>query len=99
MKVNTITRTVKITVDNATLLNLFVDAIYGDAHASEEGSKQEAYYRALGHLVGISDAEAVRRGNCKIMDKENHITVEEFRRWLPTVFAEFARVMLEASDD
>lgn len=98
MKVNTITRIVKVTVDNATLLNLFVDAIHGDARASEKGSKQEAYYRALGHLVGVSDTEAVKRGNYRIMDEENHITVEEFREWLPSVFSEFARAMMEATE-
>ena len=99
MKINTITRTVKVTISNAEVLKCFIQAVAGDAvAASESGGKQWAFYRALGHLIGITDVEAVNRGNYDIMDKENHITVEEFRCWLPTVFAEFARAMLEVSD-
>lgn len=96
MKTNTVTRTVKVTIDNATLLNLFVNAIRNDATAST--GKDRTFYKALGNLIGISDVEAVKIAN-GYAKKENRITTEEFRRWLPTVFAEFARVMLEGNDD
>lgn len=95
MKVNTVTRTVRVTVDNATLLNLFVNAIYGDANAAT--GKQQTFYRALSSLVGISDVDAVKRAN-RDAKKWDRITVAEFRCWLPTVFAEFARAMLEIND-
>ena len=94
MKVNTIARTVEI--DNATIFNLFISAVYGDAKASTD--KDRTFYRALGYLIGISDVDAVKMANNR-RPKENRITVTEFRRWLPTVFAEFARAMLETNDE
>ena len=94
MKVNTITRTVEI--DNATIFNLFISAVYGDAKASTD--KDRTFYRALGHLIGISDAAAVEIANSQVK-KEDRITVTAFQKWLPTVFAEFARAMTEASDE
>ena len=93
MKVNTITRTVEI--DNTTLFNLFVSAVYGDAKAST--GKNQTLYAALGYLVGISDVDAVKMANSGVK-KEHRITVTQFRKWLPTVFAEFARVMLETAE-
>lgn len=97
MEVNTVTKTVEVTISNAVVLDIFVQAIYGDAQNST--GKGRTFYKALGHLVGISDVQAVGRANYDIMDEEDHITVEEFQRWLPTKFAEFARAMLEATDD
>jgi hypothetical protein len=88
-------RTVKVTIDNATLLNLFVGAVYGDA--KDAIGKDRTFYKAFGSLIGISDVEAVKIAN-NLARKENHITTKEFRRWLPTVFAEFARVMLETTE-
>lgn len=93
MKTSTVTRTVRVTIDNATLLDLFVNAIRDDAMTST--GKGRTFYKAFGSLVGISDVEAVKIAN-GYAKKEDRITTEEFRRWLPTVFAEFARVMLEA---
>jgi len=90
MKIHSITRTVEI--DNTTLFNLFVNAIYGDAKVST--GKDRTFYEAFGRLVGISDVEAVRTANSHAK-KENRITVTEFQKRLPTVFSEFARVMLE----
>lgn len=92
-KVNTITRTIE--VDNAALFNLFISAVYGDAKKST--GKDRTLYQALGSLVGISDNNAVALANSGV-EKEDRITVTEFRRWLPTVFAEFARVILEEND-
>ena len=94
MKVNAITRTIEI--DNVTLFNLFVSAVYGDAKAST--GKDRILYTAFSCLAGISDVDAVKMANVNAK-KEDHITVTEFRKWLPTVFGEFARVMLEANDD
>ena len=94
MKVNTIART--ITVDNATVFRLFISAVYGDAKVST--GKNRTLYRALGSLIGIADVDAVKVANDDTK-KEHRITVTEFRRWLPTVFAEFARVMLETNDE
>lgn len=96
MKVNTITRTVEVTISNAQLLDLFVSAVYGDAVGST--GKDRTFYKAFGSLVGISDVEAVKIAN-NLAKKENRITTKEFRRWLPTVFAGFARVMLETGDE
>lgn len=93
MKINTITRT--ITIDNATVFRLFVSAVYGDAEKS--AGKDRTLYAAFGCLVGISDVDAVKAANTNTK-KEHRITVTEFRRWLPTVFAEFARVMLEVNN-
>lgn len=95
MKVSTITKTVKVTIDNATLLKLFVGAVYGDAKKAT--GKDKTFYKAFGSLVGISDVEAVKIAN-SLAKKENRITTKEFRCWLPTVFAEFARVMLETTE-
>ena len=91
MKTNTITKTVEVTISN-TLLNLFVQAIYADAKAAT--GKQQTFYKALGSLVGISDVDAVKIAN-STAKREDRITTDEFRRWLPTVFAEFAQAMLE----
>lgn len=92
MKVNTITRT--ITIDNATAFRLFVSAVYGDVKKAT--GKDLILYKAFGSLIGISDVDAVKIANNNT-PKEYRITVTEFRKWLPTVFAEFARVMLETS--
>jgi len=94
MRVNTITKTV--TISNTQIFNMFVNAIYGDAR--DATGKNRTLYRAFGYLVGISDVDAVEAAN-KDAEKENQITVTAFRKWLPTVFAEFARAMLEAGDD
>lgn len=96
MKINTITRTVKVTVDNATLLALFVRAVAGDAIIST--GRQRTFYKALGNLVGISDVQAVKIANDNAK-KEDRITSKEFRQWLPRAFAEFARAMMEESDE
>lgn len=94
MRVSSITETV--TISHERLFNLFVGAIYGDAKTST--GKNRTLYAAFGCLVGISDADAVKMANDNVK-KEYHITVTEFRRWLPTVFAEFARATLEANDE
>ena len=91
MKVSTITRTV--TVSGATLLNLFAGAVYGDARSAT--GKNRTFYVALGSLVGITAEEAVKKAN-RDLAKVHRITVIEFRKWLPTVFSEFAREILEA---
>jgi len=93
MEINTVTRTVKVAIDNATLLHLFVGAVSGDAIKST--GKEQLLYRAFANLIGISDVDAVKIANDKYAGGENRITTDEFRRWLPTVFAEFAQVMLE----
>lgn len=93
MKVNTITRTV--TIDNATVFRLFVNAVYGDAKAAI--GKDRTLYTALGSLVGVSDVDAVKIANDRAKE-ENRITVTKFRKWLPIVFSEFARVMLEVTE-
>ena len=96
MKISTITKTVKVTISNAEVLRHFVKALAGELKASE--GQQRAFYCALGHLVGISDVEAVKRGNeMPSVKEDDYITIEEFRCWLPTVLAEFARAMLEAT--
>ena len=95
MKINTTTHTVEVTISNATALGIFIRAVYGDAKAAT--GKERIFYKALGHLVGISDVDAVKIAN-GYAKKENRITTEKFRRWLPTVFAEFARAMLEADN-
>lgn len=92
MKINTITKTVEVTISNATVLDIFIQAVYDDAKAST--GKDRTFYRTFGSLVGISDVEAVKIAN-GYAEKENCIITEEFRRWLPTVFSEFARAMLE----
>lgn len=98
MKVNTITQTVRIKIDNPTLLGLFVQAVYGDAKKAT--GKDQTLYKAFGYLVGIADADAVKMANNRrLKPEENRITVAEFRRWLPTVFSEFAQAVLEASDE
>lgn len=96
MKTNT-TRTVEVTISNAQLLSLFVRAVAGDAY--DAAGKERTFYKALGHLVGVSDVNAVGVANTYHATQENQITVEEFREWLPTVFAEFARAMLETNDE
>lgn len=96
MKVNTVTRMIEIEIDNVTLLSLFVEAVYSDAKDSTD--KDRTLYRALGYLVGISDVEAVKMANSLTAEKENHVTTKEFQRWLPIVFAEFARAMLEKTE-
>jgi len=85
-----------VTISHERLFNLFVSAIYSDAKTST--GKNRTLYAAFGHLVGIGDADAVKIANDNTK-KEYHITVTEFRCWLPTVFAEFARVMLEEDDE
>ena len=98
MKINTITKImkkVKVTISNAALFDLFIDAIYDDAQNAT--GKDLTFYNALGSLVGISDKEAVEIANHNTK-KEHCITVTEFRRRLPTVFAEFARAVLEGND-
>ena len=94
MKVNAITRT--ITIDNATVFRLFVNAVYGDAKAAT--GKDKTLYTAFGSLVGISDVDAVKIANDRAK-QEDFITVTQFRKWLPTVFSEFARAILKASDE
>lgn len=91
MRVNTITRAMTI---DTTVFNLFVSAVYGDA--KEATGKNRTFYKAFGYLVGISDKDAVGIANDGA-EKGERITVTEFRRWLPTVFSEFARAMLEAN--
>ena len=95
MKINTTTHTVEVTISNATALGIFIRAVYGDAKAAT--GKERTFYKTLGSLVGIYDIDAVKIANSHAK-KENRITTEEFRRWLPTVFAEFARAMLEADN-
>lgn len=85
-----------VTISHKRLLNLFVNAVYGDAKVAT--GKDRTFYKAFGSLIGISDVKAVRIANGLIQKKENRITVTEFRRWLPTVFSEFARVMLEVTE-
>jgi len=94
MKVSTITGTV--TISHRQLFDLFVAAVYGDAKKAT--GKDRTFYVAFGHLVGISDVDAVKIAN-ENTKKEHHITVTEFRKRLPVVFSEFARAMLEANDD
>ena len=94
MKVSRITKTV--TISHEQVLRIFTNAVYGDAKRAS--GKDLIFYKAFGSLVGISDKEAVEIANHNTK-KEYRITVTEFRRWLPTVFAEFARVMLEADSD
>lgn len=95
MKVNAITRTV--TIDNTALFNLFINAVHGDA--AKATGKNLTFYKALGSLVGRSDVDAVEIANDSNTKREHRITVTQFRKWLPTVFSEFARVMMEADDD
>ena len=93
MKINTITKTAAIS--HKQLLDLFVDAVYGDAKKAT--GKDRTFYRALGRLVGISDADAVEAAN-RGVKAQNRITVTEFRKKLPTVFSTFAQAMLEAAE-
>lgn len=96
MKVNTITQTVEVTISNAVVLDIFLHAVYGDAKTA--AGKSLTFYKAFGSLVGISDVEAVKIAN-RYAKKEDRITTEEFRKCLPTIFAEFARVMLETNGE
>jgi len=96
MKINTITKTVEVTISNVTLLRLFVDAVYGDAKVAT--GKDRTFYKAFGCLIGIKDIEAVKIANKSTRGKENRITTDEFRKWLPGIFSEFARVMMEATE-
>jgi len=102
MEINSVTRTVKVTISNTEILMFFVRAVSGDAKNARDSrdatAKEWVCYKALGHLVGISDTDAVKIANAGAK-KENRITTEEFRRWLPTVFAEFARAMMRADDE
>lgn len=95
MKVSTVARIVEVTIDGKTLFTLFANAVWGDAKVAT--GKDRTFYEAMGSLVGISDVEAVRKANGNALDKEAHITTDEFRKWLPTVFSEFARAMLEVA--
>lgn len=97
MEISTVTKTIEVTISNATTLDIFVNAVYGDAKNAID--RQRTFYKAFSSLIGISDVEAVRIANGLTRKKENRITTEEFRKWLPTVFAEFARAMLEANDE
>lgn len=93
MKVSTITKTVKVTISNKEVLRHFVKALAGELEIAT--GRQQTFYYALGHLVGVSDVAAVDAANGTVnVKEENYITVEEFRLWLPTVFAEYARLML-----
>ena len=92
MKPNTTTKTVEVTISNAAVLKIFVQAIY--SYAKNSDGKDQTFYRVLGSLVGIADVEAVKIAN-SYAKKEERITTDEFRKWLPTVFSEFARAMLE----
>ena len=64
--------------------------------AVESQDDDYIFFTALGHLVGISDVEAVKYAN-SVADRKNlpHITTREFRRRLPgvmsKVFAEFMK--------
>ena len=92
MKTSTVTKTVKVTISNRELLRLFIQAIYPDAINAT--GKNQTFYKAVGSLIDISDVDAVKIAN-GYAKNEDRITTDEFRRWLPTVFAEFARAMLE----
>ena len=75
----------------------FVEAIRPTAEAST--GKERRLWAALGHLVGISDEEAVQKANHQDgwglhpqddVIGSDAITVAEFREWLPCVFSDFA---------
>jgi len=97
VKVNTLTKTVEVTISNMQILDIFIDALTDDARLSF--GKERTLYKAIGCLIGIGDVEAVKIANNHTAQKEHRITTDEFRKWLPTVFSEFARAMLEANDD
>lgn len=89
----TIKRQVMVEIEESEMLFFLSRALYERARAAK--GKRLTFYVALGHLVGITDKEAVKGANDKAT-KENHITVTEFRRWLPEVVSRFAAdVLLE----
>jgi len=91
------TVTVEVSISGRDLLLLFVDTIKPEAEAAT--GKEFLCWRAFAHLIGISDAEAVEAVNEEYPDGMFHITVEEFRQWLPTVFAQFAEAVVEGNRD
>ncbi len=88
-----LTRTVKVTISNRELLDFLVAALWRVAQASE--GKKRTFYYALGHLVGITDVEAVRLGNKRAKKKGlPTMTVTQFREMLPQVLSDFAASVL-----
>ena len=101
MKTSTITKIIKakMTIFNADVLSHFIRALADEIRVSE-GKQRTFYYALAGHLTGVSNMSAVESANnLTDVEDEDHITPEEFRCWLLTTFAEFARVMLEMNND
>ena len=91
------TMTAKVSISGRELLLLFLDAIRPEAEAAT--GTEHTLWHAFGHLIGISDVEAVERANEECPDGMFPITIEEFRQWLPTVFAQFAEAVVEGNRD
>ena len=88
-----LTRTVKVTISDNELLNFLVTALWRMVQTSER--QERTFYYALGHLVGITDVEAIRLGNEKAKDEGlPAITVAQFRKMLSQALSDFAASVL-----
>ena len=94
----TVTRMVQVEIDSVELFEMFISVL--SKHAQESTGKQRTLYSALGYLraddvpSGQSDVDAVRIANGLFKDKQDHVTVDEFRKWLPCAIAIFGTEML-----
>ena len=77
-----IKKTVSVTVeiDGYEFLEAFLAKLAEYSRSSD--AKEKTFFRALSHLVGLSVPEAVGMANNGLR-KEDRITSDEFRRWLP----------------
>lgn len=93
----TITRRVTVEIKESDMLQFLGNALSDRVKATD--GKRATFRYALSRLVGITDKEAVRVANGGA-EKEDRITVSEFRCWLPEVISRFAAdVLLEEKDD
>ncbi len=89
-----ITKRVTVTIADKELVGLVVKALYPPAMGV--AGCERTLYRALAHLVGMADVEAVKEANrlAKYSPHEPSITTREFRVWLPQVLsAAFAKLL------
>lgn len=88
-----ITKRMVVTIKEEELVGLVVKAIYPDV--SPAMGKEWTLYRALSHLTGCTDVEAVRAANrLAKLSCEPTITTDDFRKWLPKVLSKaFAKLL------
>ncbi len=89
-----ITKRVAVTIAEEELVGLVVKALYPPA--METMGRERTLYRALAHLVGLTDVEAVKEANylAKHSPGGTAITTDDFRKWLPQVLSKaFAKLL------